>query len=134
MLTSLVATAGRPNRQIIKEVPLLLKESSLVGIVVAMDTVLKTVPSQETSPILKRERNCCRVLEMLNPVVGMEKETVTIDKMVTGTDKEEEVAIIMMALITRILVPALTTGKSLQNKEKENTKKIKCNMALVWTL
>jgi len=77
MLTSLVTTAGRPKRQIVKEVPSMLKESSLVGIVVVMDTVLKTVPSQEMSPILKRERNCGRVREILNPVVGMEKETVT---------------------------------------------------------
>jgi len=99
----------------------MLNESYLVGIAVAMDTVLKTVPSQETSPILKRRRNCGRVQEMLNPVVGMEEENVTIDKMVTGTDAEE-VVIIMMALITRTLIPAVLTEKSLLNKEK-NTKK-----------
>ena len=123
MLTSLVATAGRPKQQRIKEVHSMLKESYLVGIVVVMDTVLKTVPSQETSPILKRERNCGRAQEMLNQVVGVEEETVTIDKMVAGMDAEE-VVIIMMALITRTLVPAVLTEKSLLNKEKTHTKKI----------
>jgi len=90
-----------------------VKGSSLVGTAAVMDTVLKTVPSQETSPILKRERNCGRAQEMLNPVVGMEEETVTIEKMVVGMDKEEEVAIIVIALITRTLVPAVLTEKSL---------------------
>jgi len=36
--------------------------------------------------------------------------------------EEEEVAIIIMALITRILVPAVLTGKSLQNREKTTRK------------
>ena len=58
---------------------------------------------------------------MLNQVVGVEEETVTIDKMVAGMDAEE-VVIIMMALITRTLVPAVLTEKSLLNKEK-NTRK-----------
>jgi len=88
MLTSLVATAGRPKQQTIKEVHSMVKESYLVGIAVVMDTVLKTVPSQETSPLLKRERNCGRAQEMLNPVVGVEEETVAIDKMVAGMDAE----------------------------------------------
>ena len=99
----------------------MLKESSLVGIAVVMDMVLKTVSSQETSPILKRGKDCGRVQEILNLVVGMEKETMTIDKMVVEME-EEEVAKIEMALITRILVPAVLTGKSLQNKEKTTRK------------
>jgi len=53
--------------------------------------------------------------------------------MVAGMDAEE-VVIIMMALITRTLVPAVLTEKSLLNKEKTHKKDKWCNMALVWTL
>jgi hypothetical protein len=119
MLISLVTTAGRPSRQTIMVVHSMLKGSSLVGIVVLMDTVLPTVPSQETKPILIKGRSCGKVRDMSKPDVGKEEETVTIDKMVVGME-EEEVAKIIMA---RNLVPALLTRKSLQSKEKTTRKR-----------
>ena len=80
--------------------------------------VLQTVPSQETKPILRKGRNYGKVREMSKLDVGMEEETVTIDKMVVGMEEEE-----VDKIMSRILVPELLTRKSLQSKEKTTLKR-----------